>query len=89
MDNELNKATTTSVTDISNLSSIKSKIVNIGTITDVNPKDLTLFSCLKNTGVLSKLSRETRTSTYVVNKNVELMNKLIKNSQFINELKII
>lgn len=39
MDNELNKATTTSVTDISNLSSRKSKIVNIGTITDVNPKD--------------------------------------------------
>ena len=89
MDNELNKATTTSVTDISNLSSRKSKIVNIGTITDVNPKDLMLFSCLKNTGVLSKLSRETRTSTYVVNKNVKLMNKLIKNSQFINELKII
>ena len=89
MDNELNKATTTSVTDISNLSSRKSKIVNIGTITDVNPKYLMLFSCLKNTGVLSKLSRETRTSTYVVNKNVELMNKLIKNSQFINELRII
>ena len=89
MDNELNRATTTSVTDISNLSSRKSKIVNIGTITDVNHEDLTLFSCLKNTGVLSKLSRETRTSTYVVNKNVELMNKLIKNSQFINELKII
>ena len=79
MDNELNKATTTSVTDISNLSSRKSKIVNISTITDVNPKDLTLFSCLKNTGVLSKLLCGTSLST---NKNVELMNKLLKNSQF-------
>lgn len=89
MDNKLNKVTATSVTDVSSLSSRKSEIVNIGITTDVDPKDLTLFSCLKNTGVLSKLSRETRSSTYVVNKNVELMNKLIKNSQFINELKII
>ena len=81
MDNGLNKATSTytSVTDVSNLLSVKSKIVNIGTTTDINPKDLTLFSCLKNTGVLSKILGSTSSST---NKNVELMNKLIKNSQF-------
>jgi hypothetical protein len=79
MDNGLNKATYTSVTDVSNLLSVKSKIVNIGTTTDINPKDLTLFSCLKNTGVLSKILGSTSSST---NKNVELMNKLIKNSQF-------
>lgn len=79
MDNGLNKATYTSVTDVSNLLSVKSKIVNIGTTTDINPKDLTLFSCLKNTGVLSKILGITSSST---NKNVELMNKLIKNSQF-------
>ena len=79
MDNGLNKATYTSVTDVSNLLSVKSKIVNIGTTTDINPKDLTLFSCLKNTGVLSKLLDSTSSST---NKNVELMNKLLKNSQF-------
>lgn len=34
MDNGLNKATYTSVTDVSNLLSVKSKIVNIGTTTD-------------------------------------------------------
>lgn len=79
MDNGLNKATYTSVTDVSNLLGVKSKIVNIGTTTDINPKDLTLFSCLKNTGVLSKILGSTSSST---NKNVELMNKLIKNSQF-------
>lgn len=79
MNNGLNKATYTSVTDVSNLLSVKSKIVNIGTTTDINPKDLTLFSCLKNTGVLSKILGSTSSST---NKNVELMNKLIKNSQF-------
>ena len=79
MDNGLNKAAYTSVTDVSNLLSVKSKIVNIGTTTDINPKDLTLFSCLKNTGVLSKILGSTSSST---NKNVELMNKLIKNSQF-------
>lgn len=79
MDNGLNKATYTSVTDVSNLLSVKSKIVNIDTTTDINPKDLTLFSCLKNTGVLSKILGSTSSST---NKNVELMNKLIKNSQF-------
>lgn len=79
MDNGLNKATYTSVTDVSNLLSVKSKIVNIGTTTDINPKDLTLFYCLKNTGVLSKILGSTSSST---NKNVELMNKLIKNSQF-------
>lgn len=79
MDNGLNKATDTSVTDVSNLLSVKSKIVNIGTTTDINPKNLTLFSCLKNTGVLSKILGSTSSST---NKNVELMNKLIKNSQF-------
>lgn len=79
MDNGLNKVTYTSVTDVSNLLSVKSKIVNIGTTTDINPKDLTLFSCLKNTGVLSKILGSTSSST---NKNVELMNKLIKNSQF-------
>lgn len=79
MDNGLNKATYTSVTDVSNLLSVKSKMVNIGTTTDINPKDLTLFSCLKNTGVLSKILGSTSSST---NKNVELMNKLIKNSQF-------
>lgn len=79
MDNGLNKATYTSVTDVSNLLSVKSKIVNIGTTTDINPKDLTLFSCFKNTGVLSKILGSTSSST---NKNVELMNKLIKNSQF-------
>lgn len=79
MDNGLNKATYTSVTDVSNLLSVKSKIVNIGTTTDINPTDLTLFSCLKNTGVLSKILGSTSSST---NKNVELMNKLIKNSQF-------
>lgn len=79
MDNELNKATATSVTDVSNLYSKKSKIVNIGMTTDVNTKDLMLFSCLKNTGVLSKILGSTSSST---NKNVELMNKLIKNSQF-------
>ena len=79
MDNGLNKATYTSVTDVSNLLSVKSKIVNIGTTTDINPKDLTLFSCLKNTGVLSKILGSTSSST---NKNVELMKKLIKNSQF-------
>ena len=79
MDNGLNKATDTSVTDVNNLLSVKSKIVNIGTTTDINPKDLTLFSCLKNTGVLSKILGNTSSST---NKNVELMNKLIKNSQF-------
>lgn len=79
MNNELNKATATSVTDVSNLYSKKSKIVTIGTTTYVNPKDLTLFSCLKNTGVLSKILGSTSSST---NKNVELMNKLIKNSQF-------
>lgn len=79
MDNGLNKATYTSVTDVSNLLSVKSKIVNIGTTTDINPKDLTLFSCLKNTGVLSNILGSTSSST---NKNVELMNKLIKNSQF-------
>lgn len=78
MDNGLNKATYTSVTDVSNLLGVKSKIVNIGTTTDINPKDLTLFSCLKNTGVLSKILGSTSSST---NKNVELMNKLIKNSQ--------
>lgn len=79
MDNGLNKATYTSVTDVSNLLGVKSKIVNIGTTTDINPKDLTLFSCLKNTGVLSKILGSTSSST---NKNIELMNKLIKNSQF-------
>lgn len=79
MNNELNKATATRVTDVSNLYSKKSKIVNIGTTIDVNYKDLTLFSCLKNTGVLSKLLDSTSSST---NKNVELMNKLLKNSQF-------
>lgn len=67
----------------------KAKIIRVSITTDVNPQDLTLFSCLKNTGVLSKLSREASSSNDVVNKNVELMNKLIKNSQFINELKII
>lgn len=77
MDNGLNKATDTSVTDVSNLLSVKSKIVNIGTTTDINPKDLTLFSCLKNTCVFSKILDSTSSST---NKNVELMNKLIKNS---------
>lgn len=60
----------------------KAKIIRVSTTTDVNPQDLTLFSCLKNTGVLSKLSRVVSSSTDVVNKNVELMSKLLKNSQF-------
>lgn len=65
--------------DIKNMTDLnfsdKSKIIRVSTISDVDSKDLTLFSCLKNTGVLSKL---TSSSSDVVNQNVELINKLLK-----------
>jgi len=73
MNNKLNKIENMTDFNFSN----KSKIIRVGTTSDVDPKDLTLFSCLKNTCVFSKILDSTSSST---NKNVELMNKLIKNS---------
>lgn len=73
MNNKLNKIENMTDFNFSN----KSKIIRVGTTSDFDPKDLTLFSCLKNTCVFSKILDSTSSST---NKNVELMNKLIKNS---------
>ena len=73
MNNKLNKIENMTDFNFSN----KSKIIRVGTTSDVDQKDLTLFSCFKNTCVFYKILDSTSSST---NKNVELMNKLIKNS---------